>query len=437
MSIRELARTRLASQARARSKSATRRLPASSRRQDEEGTAGRGKEPAKVSRGCEDRWTTGKCDDHLRQHWAKHEAKYNHVCQVKVAEGESSIAKVFEEQPDHSELFGIRCKVCSVAYEAGVITKSVWTNYEYRGSTVNGVRRIQCEDLLRHCNISKSQRKGSQKICKAHEKALAYARARHVAKDEIRDLEQVVAKSREEHQALDAPSAEQIKFAVQLAWGWGGQSLKDYERRCADSNSCPKTRSSPFTARKILIAGCEVLYESDREEILPKAVEAGWAQDGKDGHLYIKYRAVSADFTITERMLDLVEAKGDRSLQCNEDMRTSLERLCSEVVRDRVVLDAPCPAAGNASADTESHKTRAKYRLKRILEQRIMSHFQKICKNANADGAPNEQLALRFSKALALLPGLDFITRAEEHNCHLALKNSSEQCGWLDPLTLS
>ena len=66
-----------------------------------------------------------------------------------------------------------------------------------------------------------------------------------------------------------------------------------------------------------------------------------------------------------------------------------------------------------------------------------VSHFKKVCRNANADGAPNEQLSLRFSKITSLLPQTDFITRAEEHNCHLVLKNASESCVWLDPLKLS
>ena len=107
-----------------------------------------------------------------------------------------------------------------------------------------------------------------------------------------------------------------------------------------------------------MIAASEVEFEEDRTRILPAAVEASWAHDGKDGHLYMKYRCVSAEFTINERMLDLVEAIGDRSLQCIVDMRTSLERFSSDVVRERVVPDPPQPAVGTASeGDEKTNKT--------------------------------------------------------------------------------
>ena len=54
-----------------------------------------------------------------------------------------------------------------------------------------------------------------------------------------------------------------------------------------------------------------------------------------------------------------------------------------------------------------------------------------------AAGAPDEQLALRLSKACAALPGLDFIVRAEEHSCVVVMKNASEKCEWLQPLILA
>ena len=136
----------------------------------------------------------------------------------------------------------------------------------------------------------------------------------------------------------------------------------DYERRCAESPGCPKTRSSHPTGRKILIAASEVEFEEDRTRILPAAVEASWAQDGKDGHLYMKYRCVSADFTIKERMLDLVDAIGDRPLQCIVDMRTSLARFSSDLVRERVVPDPPLSAEGKTSEDAGATKKTKKKR---------------------------------------------------------------------------
>ena len=137
---------------------------------------------------------------------------------------------------------------------------------------------------------------------------------------------------------------------IELVWGWGDKNVKDYQRR-AESPRCPKTRSSIGTGRKILIAASQVEFEEDRTRILLAAVEESWAQDGEDGHLYIKYRCVSADFIINERMLDLVDATGDRSLQCIVDMRTPLERFSGHMVRERVVPDPPQSAEGTGSED--------------------------------------------------------------------------------------
>ena len=147
------------------------------------------KAPITASRGREDRWTTRQDDDSLQAHWAKHGPKYNHVCKVIVAEGGSDIPHVFESQPDDSKPFGIRCTVCSEAHKAGIIMSNGWTDYTYKGSMRQGVRQIQVEDLRRHYNkISRTQRQRKQNICKGHETALAYARAKHVATDEISPL---------------------------------------------------------------------------------------------------------------------------------------------------------------------------------------------------------------------------------------------------------
>ena len=136
-------------------------------------------------------------------------------------------------------------------------------------------------------------------------------------------------------------------------------------------------------------------------------------------------------------MLDLVDATGDRSLQCIVDMRTSLERFSGDVVCERVVTDPPQPAEGTGSEDagaTKKTKKKTKFRLKHIPNPECMSHSQEICRNANADGAPNEQLSLRFSKTTSLLPQIVFITRAEEHNCHVVLKSRTpvkRAAGWI------
>ena len=419
-----------------------------------------------------DRWTVGSEDANLRQQWRKHGEKYNHICQVVLSNspcldagttsnGASSVTrfnidKVFEHQPDDSTEFGIRCAVCSIAHQAGIIKKSVWTDYTYRGDRLKGVLQFQAETLRRHCNLSTSQRTGKQAICKQHEIALSYCKARHVAVGETQPNPTTAGA---ELDALRTVSPEQIRIAIEICHGWAGKSLKDYERRCASTNACPKMRSSKFTARRIMISASEVEFETDRKIIIPDAVEASWAQDGADGHLYIKYRGVSKKFGVVERMLDLVRAEGDRALQCEKDMRLSLDKLCSDVTRERVVPKSPCPVAGTPSGSTSEKvvpnspcpvagtpsdsagsatggKPRAIFQLTRVLCQKTKSHFQDICKNATADGAPNEQLALRFSKARNLLPYLDFITRAEEHNCALVLKNASASCGFLEPMNL-
>ena len=102
--------------------------------------------------------------------------------------GGSDIANVFESQPDDSKPFGIRCTVWSEAHKAGIIMSNGWTDYTYKGSMRQGVRQIQVEDLRRHYKISRTQRQRKKNICKGHETALAYARAKHVATDEISPL---------------------------------------------------------------------------------------------------------------------------------------------------------------------------------------------------------------------------------------------------------
>ena len=177
-------------------------------------------------------------------------------------------------------------------------------------------------------------------------------------------------------------------------------------------------RSSCKCARKIIVAAAEVEYKRDRELFIPNALEISWAQDAADGMLLYKYRCVSKTFHVADRMARLVAPTGDRAVECAKDMEAAVDYLCSSPVR--VQKEAP---DGKKQAFVE-----------RRLSDSLKKKFQTSCRNANADGAPVEQLALRLSKACKALPNLDFITRAEEHSCSLVLKNAAEHCDWLQPM---
>ena len=143
-----------------------------------------------------------------------------------------------------------------------------------------------------------------------------------------------------------------------------------------------RTRSSHPTGRKILTAASEVEFEEDRTRILLAAVEASWAQDGKDGHLYMKYRCVSSwcstPCPVAGKIFEhcsvqyvRANARGCLVLWTLQaagrfifivDMRTSLERFSGDVVRERVVTDPPQPAEGTGSEDAGATKQTKKGR---------------------------------------------------------------------------
>ena len=372
----------------------------------------------------------------LEQQWQKHSLVWNKALRIKRADGD--VVDCFEVVQDP---FGIRCKICAEACAAGVIKSSLWTKFEHRGSRrADGSYHLQLEDLKRHCNLSASQAKGRVPRSKAHAIAMDSIKARHVE-------EVVVDVARSDNDDGVAPSPEQLRIAIELCWGWGGYSLVDYEKRCETSRkqggNVPHVRSSRWVARNLLIAAAEVEFAKDRELYIPQALEISWAQDAANDHLLMKYRAVLGNFVVIERMIDIFRVQGERALQCAKDMEKGLQRLCSKIERvaeaqgDEVcAASMPCPDAGPSEQGKESNVKKMKFNLVRATVAGVKEKFQEVCRNANADGAPNEQLGLRLAKACATLPNLDFITRAEEHSCSLVLKRAADSCPWLMPMFL-
>jgi hypothetical protein len=308
----------------------------------------------------------------------------------------------------------------------------------------------------------------------AHAKALAFAKVQHAAEGgtELRRVGAAAENPTAPTGGSDpfcAPSEGQIRLAVEICWGWGGSSLSDYEKRCASERDkgadLPYHRSSRHAGRQIVIAAAEVEFQEDRTHHVPRALEISWAQDKANNMLLMKYRAVSKDFKVVDRMLDLFEPTGDRSVQCARDMEIALDRLCSEprrvclstapsatagVVSGSLGASAAAGSAGAVSGSSSSPAcasavpcvtdlapARKSFEIEWVLQPAVKMHFQEVCRNATADGAADEQLALRLSKACSALPELDFIVRAEEHSCVVVMRNASEKCEWLQPLLLA
>ena len=129
----------------------------------------------------------------------------------------------------------------------------------------------------------------------------------------------------------------------------------------------------------------EAEYKYDREILIPQAKEISWAQDAANTLLLMKYRMVDAAFKVHVRVVDVLPQNGDRSIQIIEDMKAGLKRLCSSPRRR--------PSAGGVppkSADI--------FNFERDVDEVALTRFKRVCRNANADGAPNEQLAFRLGK---------------------------------------
>ena len=128
-----------------------------------------------------------------------------------------------------------------------------------------------------------------------------------------------------------------VQIAVELVWGWGGKSTRDYPKRCEAERrrgaDVPRTRSSRECCRRILIAASEVEYEKDRETNIKEALETSWAQDGAHDNFLMKYQVVGKDYRVRDRLVDIVEPSGDRALPCLKDMERGLNFLCSAPVR--------------------------------------------------------------------------------------------------------
>ncbi len=300
---------------------------------------------------------------------------------------------------------GLGCVICAAAARHGVIAESVFSKYQYMGYKISALTeapKLELEVLKRHCNLSASQASGKKPHHKRHAKAVHWMgvrSCRHGAQAK-RVTEQSASAT------YTAPTKGQIRIAIELVNGWGGRCLEDYTRRCATAREegapIPHTRCSAEVARQIVMAAAETEFDFDRTAVIPRALEIAWAQDKADDILLMKYRSVSTAWEVACRVIDAVPPRGDRATQCAEDMERSLRNLCT---------------AHGGQLDTAAYEK-----------------FKALCRNANADGEPAEQLAFRLAKGTAALPNLDFIARAEEHSAALVLQRAVKKCECLEVL---
>ena len=90
---------------------------------------------------------------------------------------------------------------------------------------------------------------------------------------------------------------------IELAWGQGGLSLKDYERRCESERrrgaDVPRTQCSLKCARRILVAASEVEYEKDRELLIPNGLESALGPGRSAQHFLMKSQVVDKNSRFT------------------------------------------------------------------------------------------------------------------------------------------
>ena len=308
------------------------------------------------------------------------------------------------KNPSPNAVGGLGCTICASAASRGIISPTVFSAYKYMGqnrSVTTMAPKLELEVLKRHCNISASQSIGKRPVDKHHAKAVRWMGA------VLCELAHGASSSaRAQISSCTAPSDAQIRIAVEILNGWGGSSLEDYSRRCNSAReqgaSIPHTRCSAEVGRQIIMAAAEVEFDFDRKSVMARALEISWAQDKCNDTLLMKYRAVCDDWQVHCRVIDAIEPRGDRATQCALDMASSLRRLFTP--------------------HGQEHDARGEER------------FKAICRNANADGEPAEQLAFRLAKGTGALPNLDFITRAEEHSAALVLSRAVRKCDYVEPL---
>ena len=302
--------------------------------------------------------------------------------------------------PNPAQEAGLGCTVCAAACAAGVITASKWTRFEYG----TGVSKPQIQDVKCHCNVAAQQRQGKRRLDGHHSTACDWGQLRPL---HCEATTEPPAGSALPQPSDLAPSREHVTIAIELVHSWGGCTAADFARRCESARRAgghvPHCHSSHEAFRKIVTAAAQVEFEHDRTVLIPSLLECSWAQDKADDTLLCKYRGVTADWAVHERVIGAFEPTGDRAVQGARDMATALASLCT--------------APGEAEPDAAA-----------------MATFVRCCRNATADGAAAEQLSLRIAKSDGTLPNLTFITRAEEHTANLVMERAIKKCGFIEHL---
>ena len=184
------------------------------------------------------------------------------------------------------------------------------------------------------------------------------------------------------------PTAAQVSLGLEVAWEMAG--MTNYEKRSETERqrgaNIPWARTDRDHGTKIALAGSAVLYKRDRREIKEGLFqELSHAQDSRNGVLCSKIkRLASGTWQSSTRLMRATYQKKFKALDIIDHMRYCRDKYCTDEL-----------AATPDSA--------------------LLSRMMEIMRNSCADGAPDEQLAIRLSKEKGVWPNVDYFSRCSMH----------------------
>ena len=295
------------------------------------------------------------------------------------------------ENTDLTLPFSLGCPLCAAAAEKGVITHTKWSKFEYVGSKGGA---INLNDLLRHCNLSKTQSVGPNGEPPMHPRDKHHDAALQDRGDVVISsvaMPRAVAESPFAPPGLlgKVPTAAQTALGLEIVWAMEGlchyETRGDTER--ARGADIPWTRRSRHVARQLALAAQEVLYEPERRAFKEKKLqEIAIGQDtaAKGVHM-VKYKRLAKGTWVTDSKL----------LQAFRPNKGTALGLVGALRYARGAFATP---SGSLSPDYE-----------------VVNEFTEILKSFCADGEAAEQLAIRLSTVAGFAPNADFESRCRMH----------------------
>ena len=323
------------------------------------------------SKSCSENGRTFLCP---RCKWIRRREEWTKLCCIR-------------ENVDRTLPWSLGCPPCAAAAEKGVLSKSIWSRFEYigaKGGTLN------LNDLLRHCNLAKTQTQGTHGEPPKHPRDKHHDVALH-AMGEVAPQGPVITESPFAPPGLlgRVPTAAQTSLALEVIWRMEG--LVHYETRGdterARGADIPWTRRSRHVARQIALAAEEVLYEPERQCFRDASLqEIAIGQDtAAQGIHMVKYKRLMKDTWETDSKL----------LQAFRPDKGTALGLVGALCYAR---DAFATEAGSVLPDFV-----------------VVREFTKVLRNLCADGEAAEQLAIRLSTVADFAPNADFESRCRFH----------------------